>query len=158
MSHPPKAQAAHRTRARRLAMQALYQWDLSGSDLSVIEVQFHEDEDFSKVDREYFHELLHQVPARLDEVDQAFRPYLDRPLGGLDPVERALLRMSVYELLVRIDVPYRVVINEAVNLAKKFGAEQAHKYINGVLDQAARKLRPLEHPRGEGGSGLLKRR
>jgi N utilization substance protein B len=143
-----KVQAAHRTRARRLAMQALYQWDLSGNDLSAIAVQFHEDEDFSSVDRDYFSELLHQVPGRLDEVEAAFVPYLDRPLAEIDPVERALLRMACYELLVRVDVPYRVVINEAVNLAKKFGAEQAHKYINGVLDQAARKLRPVEHPRG----------
>jgi N utilization substance protein B len=139
-------------------LQALYQWDLSGSNLSAIEVQFHEDEDFARVDREYFHELLHQVPARLDEVEQSFVPYLDRPLKDLDPVERALLRVAAYELLVRIDVPYRVVINEAVNLAKKFGAEQAHKYINAVLDQVARGLRPVEHTRGEGGHGLLKRR
>jgi N utilization substance protein B len=102
--------------------------------------------------------LLHQVPARLDEVEQAFAPYLDRPVKDLDPVERALLRLAAYELLARPDVPYRVVINEAVNLAKKFGAEQAHKYINGVLDQVARGLRPAEHPRGEGGHGLLKRR
>lgn len=139
-------------------MQALYQWDLSGSNLSAIEVQFHEDEDFASVDRDYFHELLHQVPARLDEVEAAFAPYLDRPVAEIDPVERALLRMASYELLVRLDVPYRVVINEAVNLAKKFGAEQAHKYINGVLDQAARRLRPVEHPQGAGGSGLLKRK
>ena len=139
-------------------MQALYQWDLSGSNLSAIEVQFHEDEDFSSVDRDYFHELLHQVPARLDEVEAAFAPYLDRPVAEIDPVERALLRMASYELLVRLDVPYRVIINEAVNLAKKFGAEQAHKYINGVLDQAARRLRAVEHPQGAGGSGLLKRK
>jgi N utilization substance protein B len=157
VSAPSRVQAAHRTRARRLALQALYQWDLSGNDLSAIEVQFHEDEDFSRVDRAYFHELLHQVPARLDEVEQSFVSYLDRPLAEIDPVERALLRMAAYELLVRIDVPYRVVINEAVNLAKKFGAEQAHKYINGVLDQAARELRPVEHPQGEGGSGLLRK-
>ncbi len=138
-------------------MQALYQWDLSGSDLAAIEVQFHEDETFSNVDRDYFHELLHQVPARLDEVEAAFVGYLDRPLAEIDPVERAVLRMASYELMVRIDVPYKVIINEAVNLVKKFGAEQAHKYINGVLDRVARELRPVEHPRGAGGSGLLKK-
>ena len=137
-------------------MQALYQWDLSGSNLSEIEVQFLEDEDFSKADKDYFHELLHQVPARLDEVEQAFTPYLDRPLNELDPVERAVLRMASYELLARLDVPYRVIINESVNLTKKFGAEQAHKYINGVLDQTARRLRAVEHPQGRGGTGLLK--
>jgi N utilization substance protein B len=138
-------------------MQALYQWDLSGSNLSAIEVQFHEDEDFSNVDRDYFHELLHQVPARLDEVEAAFAADLDRPLAEIDPVERAVLRLASYELLARSDVPYRVIINEAVNLAKKFGAEQAHKYINGVLDQVARRLRPVEHPQGQAGSGLLKK-
>jgi N utilization substance protein B len=148
-----KPQAARRTRARRLAMQALYQWDLSGSSLSEIEVQFLHNEDFSKADKDYFHELLHQVPARLDEVEQAFSSYLDRPLHEVDPVERAVLRMATYELLARIDIPYKVIINESVNLAKKFGAEQAYKYVNGVLDQTARRLRAVEHPQGRGGSG-----
>jgi len=138
-------------------MQALYQWDLSASNLSEIEVQFRKDEDFSKADKDYFHELLHQIPARLDEVEQAFTPYLDRPLDEIDPVERAVLRMASYELLVRIDVPYKVIINESVNLTKKFGAEQAYKYINGVLDQTARRLRAVEHPKGSDGAGLLKK-
>jgi len=138
-------------------MQALYQWDMSGNNLSEIEVQFLEDEDFSKADKDYFHELLHQVPARLDEVEAAFTPYLDRPLKELDPVERALLRLASYELLVRVDIPYKVVINESVNLTKKFGAEQAYKYINGVLDKTAQTLRNVEHPQGQGGSGLSKK-
>jgi len=137
-------------------MQALYQWDLSGSNLSAIEVQFLEDEDFSKADKDYFHELLHEVPARLDEVEDAFTPYLDRPLKEIDPVERAVLRMASYELLARLDIPYRVIINESVNLTKKFGAEQAYKYVNGILDQTARRVRAVEHPQGQGGSGLLK--
>jgi N utilization substance protein B len=152
-----KARSALRTRARRLAMQALYQWDLSGTGLSAIEVQFLEDEDFSKADKDYFHELLHEVPARLDEVEDAFTPYLDRPLKEIDPVERAVLRMASYELLARLDIPYKVIINESVNLTKKFGAEQAYKYVNGVLDKAARHLRAAEHPQGHGGSGLLKK-
>jgi N utilization substance protein B len=138
-------------------MQALYQWDMSGNNLSEIEVQFLEDEDFSKADKDYFHELLHQVPARLDEVEAAFEPFLDRSLKEIDPVERALLRMASYELLARVDIPYKVVINESVNLTKKFGAEQAYKYINGVLDKTAQKLRAAEHPRGQGSSGLLKK-
>ncbi len=157
MNGSAKAQAALRTRARRLAMQALYQWDLSGANLSEIEVQFLEDEDFSRADKDYFHELLHAVPAKLDDVEQAFGAYLDRPLKEIDPVERAVLRMATYELMTRIDVPYRVIINESVNLTKKFGAEQAYKYINGVLDKTARDLRGLEHPQGRGGSGLLKK-
>ncbi|MGD8936321.1 MAG: transcription antitermination factor NusB [Thiogranum sp.] len=152
-----KARSALRTRARRLAMQALYQWDLSGNNLSEIEVQFLEDEDFSKADKDYFHELLHRVPARLDEVEALFTPYLDRPLKEIDPVERAVLRMASYELLARMDIPYRVIINESVNLTKKFGAEQAHKYVNGILDKAARQARAVEHPLGEGGSGLLRK-
>ncbi len=157
MAQPVKIQAAQRTRARRLAMQALYQWDMSGNNLSDIEAQFVEDEGFDKADAEYFHQLLHEVPAKLDEVEDAFAPYLDRKLKDIDPVERAVLRMASYELMTCIDVPYKVIINEAVNLTKKFGAEQAHKYINGVLDQTARKLRAVEHPQGEGGSGLLKK-
>ena len=157
MSNSGKPQAALRTRARRLAMQALYQWDMSGNNLSEIEVQFLEDEDFSKADKDYFHELLHQVPARLDEVESAFTPYLDRSLKEIDPVERALLRLASYELLARVDIPYKVVINESVNLTKKFGAEQAYKYINGVLDKTAQALRAVEHPRGQGGNGLLKK-
>ncbi len=152
-----KISPARRTRARRYALQALYQWDLSGADLRQIEVQFHEDEDFSKVDADYFHELLHRIPAQLDELDALYSDFLDRPVVELDPVERALLRLAVYELANRVDIPYRVVINEAVNLSKKFGAEQAHKYVNGVLDQAARRLRPVEHPAGKGGNGLLGR-
>ncbi|MCO6412369.1 MAG: transcription antitermination factor NusB [Thiogranum sp.] len=139
-------------------MQALYQWDLSGSNLSDIEQQFLEDEDFEKADKDYFQELLHQVPARLDEVEQAFEGFLDRPVREMDPVERALLRMATYELLTRIDVPYKVVINEAVNLAKKFGAEQAFKYINGVLDQVARQLRAVEHARGKGATHIRKQK
>ncbi|VAW78116.1 Transcription termination protein NusB [hydrothermal vent metagenome] len=157
MSHSGSSQTALRTRARRLAMQALYQWNMSGNNLDDIEAQFLEDEDFTKADKEYFHELLHQVPARLDEVEAAFTPYLDRPLKEIDPVERALLRMASYELLARIDIPYKVIINESVNLTKKFGAEQAYKYINGVLDKTAQSLRTVEHPKGQGGSGLLKK-
>ncbi len=156
MTQPAKPQAAQRTRARRLAMQALYQWDMSDNNLSDIEAQFIEEEGFEKADADYFSELLHKVPAKLDEIEASFAPFLDRPVKEIDPVERAVLRMASYELMTRIDVPYKVIINEAVNLTKKFGAEQAHKYVNGVLDQAARKLRAVEHPQGEGGSGLLK--
>lgn len=138
---------ALRTRARRFAMQALYQWDLSGTDLASIEAQFREDEDFGNVDAEYFHELLHEIPSHLERVDAHYQTFLDRPVKELDPVERALLRVASYELETHLEVPYRVVINEAVNLTKKFGAEQAYKYVNGVLDKVARQLRPVEHGR-----------
>ena len=140
----PRPQAHARRWARRLAMQALYQWDLAVADPAEIEHQFREREDFTGVDDEYFRELLHRVPARVVEVDAALAPGLERPLGGIDPVERALLRVAGYELLYRPDVPYRVVINEAVELAKKFGAEQAYTFVNGVLDRVARDLRAAE--------------
>jgi N utilization substance protein B len=129
-----------RTRARRRALQALYQWQLAGQDLRDIETQFQQEMDMSAVDMELFRALLHGVPGRVDELDASFGPLLDRPPQQLDPVERAILRMGTYELEARLDVPYRVVINEAVELAKQFGAEQSHRYINGVLDKVARRI------------------
>lgn len=119
-------------------MQALYQWDMAAQNLADIETQFREEHQLTNTDLAYFSELLHQVPARLDELDAELERYLDRALRYLDPVERAILRIGAYELAQRIDVPYRVVINEAVELCKVFGAEQSHKYINGVLDKLAR--------------------
>lgn len=119
-------------------MQALYQWDMAAQDLAAIEAQFRDEHQLADTDLAYFGELLHQVPARLDELDAELERYLDRVLRHLDPVERAILRIGAYELRERIDVPYRVVINEAVELCKQFGAEQSHKYINGVLDKVAR--------------------
>jgi N utilization substance protein B len=133
-----------RHKARRLATQALYTWQISGQDLADIEGQYSLDHDMSKVDVEYFRELLHKVPAHLSELDEHIGPLLDRTIDEVDPVERAILRLGCYELAFRLDVPYRVVINEAVNLAKTFGADQSHKYINGVLDGVAKKLRGAE--------------
>jgi len=135
-----------RSWARRLAMQAIYQWQLTDLDPAAIDAQFQADQDMSKADLGYFQELVQQVPARVQDIDAAIDPFLDRPLPQVDPVELAILRIAAYELLQRLDVPYRVVINEAVELAKKFGAEQGHRFINGVLDKAARKLRPQEIP------------
>ena len=125
-------------------MQALYQWLMADAQLNDIEAEFRADYDFSHVDLEYFQALLHGVPASLDELEASFEPLLDRKLDELDPIERTLLRMGTFELIERIDVPYKVVINEAVALAKKFGATDSHKYINGVLDKAARQLRKVE--------------
>ncbi|MGD2111949.1 MAG: transcription antitermination factor NusB [Gammaproteobacteria bacterium] len=130
-----------RTRARRYALQALYQWDLSGTDINEIRSQFLETQDFSRVDRAYFDRLLKEVPQAIDSIDKNIAECIDRPLRQLDPVEHAVLRIAVCELLLHADVPYRVVINEAVLLAKKFGAEQGHAFVNGVLDQVARRLR-----------------
>lgn len=133
-----------RSRARRCAVQALYQWQLTGQDPAEIEAQFLDEQDMGQVDVEYFRELLHQVVGRQAALDEALAPHLDRPIHEVDPVERAVLRLGAYELACRLDIPYRVVIDEAVELAKRFGAEQGHRFVNGVLDQAARKLRAVE--------------
>jgi len=136
--------AAERHKARHYGMQALYQWHMAGASLAAIEAEFRADYDFSHVDLEYFQALLHGVPACVDELEAILEPLLDRKLSDLDPIERTLLRMGTFELAHRPDVPYKVVINEAVSLTKKFGATDGHKYINGVLDKVARELRKVE--------------
>lgn len=140
-----KQNPAHaRKRARRLALQALYQWQLSGLDLNKIEQQFRQEQDFRRADVEYFSELLHKVPACLDEIDKELVPHLDRSVEEVDPIERALLRLGVYELKFKMEVPYKVVINEGVNLAKTFGSADSYKFINGILDKVAKQLRTVE--------------
>jgi transcription antitermination protein NusB len=136
--------AAERHKARHYAMQALYQWHMAAAPVNQIEAEFRADYDFAHVDLEYFQALLHGVPGNVTELEAVFEPMLDRKLDDLGPVERSLLRMGTWELQHRIDVPWKVVINEAVSLAKKFGATDSHKYINGVLDRVARQLRKAE--------------
>ena len=136
--------AAARRKARHYAVQALYQWAMSDNYLVDIEQHFTEEFDFRGADTAYFHELLHGVPADLAAIEAAMEPYLDIALEKLGPVERAVLRLAVWELKARPDVPYRVVISEAVALAKKFGAAESHRFVNGVLDKVARDLRPAE--------------
>ena len=133
-----------RTKARRNVVQALYQWQLSGGNIADIQAQFLSEYDMKKVDVTYFKELFRQIPLRLHELDDHLLPFLDRPVDEVDPVERAILRLAAYELEFCLDVPYRVVINESVELAKRFGAEHGHKYVNGVVDQVAQKLRTIE--------------
>jgi len=133
-----------RTKARRNVVQALYQWQLSGGNLADIQAQFLSEYDMKKVDVEYFKELFRQVPLHLHELDDHLLPFLDRPVDEVDPVERAILRLATYELEFCLDVPYRVVINESVELAKRFGAEHGHKYVNGIVDEVAKKLRATE--------------
>lgn len=145
---PAKGKIAQRRVARTLAMQALYQWHIAGQALNEIEAQFRVDNDFAGVDGAYFHEILHGVPRQKTELDEAIVPCLDRPMEELDPVELAILRLSTYELMNRVDVPYRVVINEGIELAKVFGATDGHKFVNGVLDKLAPRLRAAE-VRGE---------
>ncbi|WP_303902073.1 transcription antitermination factor NusB [Thiohalomonas denitrificans] len=133
-----------RSCARKRAIQALYQWQVGGQDLADIESHFLAEQDMEGCDLGYFSELLHQIPARFDELNEAIDPCLDRPISQIDPVERAILSTGVYELKFRIDIPYRVVINEAVELAKIFGGEQGHRYVNGILDKVSRTLRKAE--------------
>jgi N utilization substance protein B len=138
-----KIPLAQRRKARTLIVQALYQWHISKSAPLDIEAQFHE-QNGGKIDWEYFSEVFLEIPKQQETLDKHIGPVLDRELTSLDPVERALLYLGTFELANRIDIPYRVVINECVELAKTFGATDGHKYINGVLDKLAKTLRPLE--------------
>lgn len=131
---------ARRAYARQRVLQALYQWQMTGMDIGLIERQFMEEQPMDRVDVGYFSTLLHAIPQRIAELDEVLRPCLDRGTADLDPIEHAILRIGCYELRYRQDIPWRVVINEAVELAKKYGAEQSHKYVNGVLDKLAQGL------------------
>lgn len=133
-----------RKRARELLLQSLYQWELAGQDIPTIEAQFYAEHSMDKVDREYYRELLHGIPAALDEVDTRYESLLDRRLDELDPISKSILRIGSFEMAERIDVPYKVVINEAVNLAKKYGPEDSQKYINAVMDKLAPRHRKAE--------------
>lgn len=133
-----------RVKARRTAVQALYQWQLSGQDPRAILREFVAEREMLHVDQGYFSEIICEVPARVAELDEALVGVIDRPVKELGPVEHAVLLIGVYELKYRPEVPWRVVINEAVELTKMFGAEQAHKYVNGVLDKIAHRLRAAE--------------
>lgn len=148
MAASSKPGARARARARRLTLQGLYQWQLSGALPADIIVQLYANQNTKDTDTDYFEELLRGAVAGSDKLAAAFTPYLDRPPTQLDPVERAILLLSTYELSARPDVPYRVVLNEAVELARKFGAEDSHKYINAVLDKTAAELRRSERAAG----------
>jgi len=133
-----------RTNARKAAVQALYQWQMTGQNLNEIEQQFLDEDWLKDAQKSYFNELFHGVPVNLDAIDQALSEFVDRPVDIIDPVERAILRIGAYELLYRLNMPYRVVINESINLAKCFGADGSHKYINGILDKIAQQKRTVE--------------
>jgi N utilization substance protein B len=126
-----------RRRARRRALQALYQWHLTGQDVGEIITQFREEQDFSNVDTELFATLVRKVSKQQADLDEKIEPFLDRPISQLDVIEHVILSIGSYELLYSIEVPHQVILDEAINLAKQFGAEQGHSFINGVLDKAA---------------------
>jgi transcription antitermination protein NusB len=133
-----------KTNARKCAVQALYQWQMSGESLSRIETYFLEEELLKGSQKTYFSEIFHGVPQQLTVIDEALSEFVDRPVEKIDPVERAILRIGGYELINRLETPYKVIINESVNLAKCFGAEGSHKYVNGILDKVAQKVRAAE--------------
>ncbi|WP_410687885.1 transcription antitermination factor NusB [Avibacterium paragallinarum] len=126
-----------RRRARECAVQALYSWHLSQNPIDEVELAFVSEQDMNGVDMPYFRKLLRQTAENINAVEASVAPYLDRSLEELDPIERAILRLAVYELRFELDVPYKVVINEAIEVAKVFGADDSHRYVNGVLDKVA---------------------
>lgn len=140
------SQQKQRHRARRLAMQALYQWNYNHTPTKELISMMLEEQGAIKLDREYFEALVKGVINDIDRVDAALQPLLDRELTALNPVELAILRVSSYEMLDKIKIPYRVVINEGVELAKEFGSEQGYKYVNAVLDKLAKQCRTSEIP------------
>ncbi len=133
-----------RRESRILAMQALYEWLVSGNQAPIIEKHFLENLDSKKVDVEYFSELLHGTTTHVAEIDQLMTPYLNRAISAISDVEVSVLRLAIYELVYRPDVPYRVVINEALELTKIFGAVEGFKFVNSILDQVSKKVRPSE--------------
>lgn len=131
-----------RRRARECAVQAIYSWQVSRNDLADVETSFIAEQDMKGVDTKYFRELLHGVVKNTAELDEKMAPYLtERKVEELGQVELAILRVALYELMKRQDVPYKVVINEAIDLTKTFGAADSHKFVNGVLDKIAPTIR-----------------
>lgn len=138
------ASAGARTRSRELMVQALYQKQIAGHSCAELIAQYHEDKAFERVDQEFFDELFPAICRSQDELEKKIDNLIDRPLAQLDPIELSILLIGVHELESRIDIPFRVVINEGVNLAKRFGATDGHKYINACLDVASESLRAIE--------------
>jgi len=148
MSEPEKLSeksvAKARGKSRRFAMQAIYQWQMTGDSITDIKQQFFDDNNFSKIDADYFSELVSGVASSLSELDPLLEKNMPRTVESVDPVERSILRLATYEFIHRIDVPYRVVLNEAVNITKEFCAENSHAFVNAVLDKVAKEVRHIE--------------
>ena len=150
MTSPPSGiDPAARSRARRRALQAVYAWQISGNPIDRVIDEFRHEQDMEIADVDYFEDLVRGVATHREELDAALGPHLDREMDRVDPIERATLRIGAYELRHRIDVPYRVVINEAVEVAKRFGTDYGHTYVNGVLDKLAADWRAPEFSAGK---------
>ena len=142
---PDGIDLAARSRSRRRALQAIYAWQLSGNAMERVIEEFRHEQDMEIADLGYFEDLLRGVDRHCAELDAALVPFLDREVARVDPIERAILRLAAYELRHRPDVPYRVVLNEAIEVAKRFSAEHGHTYVNGVLDKVAKEWRDAEY-------------
>ena len=133
-----------RRKAREIAVQAVYSWQLTQNDISEIETNFLADNAKRRLDTEYFSLLIRGVASNVSDIDAVIAPLVDRPLDEVDHVEKAILRVGIFELRDCKEVPYRVVINEAIELAKSFAADDSHKFVNGVLDKVVKTFRPEE--------------
>ncbi len=131
-------------RARKLALQSLYQWLMAGTVLTDIEAQFSAANNMDKVDVEYYRRLINGIPKELSVIEEALKPFLDRPIESLYPIELTILRLCTFELFHCPEIPYRVILDESVSLAKAFGSQDGHKYVNGVLHNLAQIARKTE--------------
>lgn len=143
-TRPDGIDPAARSRARRRALQALYAWQMAQAPIEQVIAQFQHEQDMEVADLDYFEDLVRGVARHVGDLDARLADFLDRGVEAVDPIERAILRIAAYELLHRLDVPYRVVLNEAIESAKRFGSDQGHTYVNGVLDKAAASWRAAE--------------
>ena len=139
-----KGLAKARGKSRRLAMQAIYQWQMTGDSITDIKQQFFDENNMSQLDSEFFSKSVSGVASSINELDPLLEKYMSRSVESVDPVERSILRLATYEFINRFDVPYRVVLNEAVNIAKEYCAENSHTFVNGVLDKVAKEIRTIE--------------
>jgi len=139
-----KGLAKARGRSRRLAMQAIYQWQMTGDNISDIKQQFFDDNNMAKLDSAFFSEMVSGVASSISELDPLLEKYMSRKVESVDPVERSILRLATYEFINRLDVPYRVVLNEAVTITKEFCSEKSHTFVNAVLDKVAKEIRHIE--------------
>ncbi|GIU21464.1 transcription antitermination factor NusB [Shewanella colwelliana] len=130
---------SERRKARRLAVQAIYSWQLSGNNVADVEHEFLTEQKIDGVDVSYFRELLSGTAIKCPQLDELIIPHIERPFDEVSPIEKAVLRLATYELTFRKDVPFKVAINEAIELAKAFGAEDGHKFVNGILDKIVAK-------------------
>lgn len=140
--------AKARGKARQFAMQAIYQWQMTGDNVNDIEKQFTDENGMTSYDVDYFSELLHGSTGDTSGIDELLERYMDRVVASVDPVERAILRLACYEFMKRLDVPYRVILNEAITLTKKFCAVKSHTFVNAVLDKVANETRKAEMAHG----------